>query len=294
MIGAIPSVFELRHRAVGWLVVSLLLACLHPAWAGAEPRLSMKLPAFQAVEFQNGSAVVMPASGHGDVEIWVQDALAEISVASVRVLLNQTPMATFLTVNRLPRGVRVIVKMGASLNPDFAFRSDAENLLTFSASDSSNVNYQAQFYITTNAMAAAPRLADRAPVRPPVQEVSSPARVIPPRVTVLSEWPARTADRVVTLDAEVTDVEGLRRIVIELNGSAIEEVVLENESPVRKQRGFIAKGALPGAVTGNGRKLVIRIPIELSRRVNTVGLRAVSVTGLIGYADRTVELTTIR
>jgi hypothetical protein len=237
--------------------------------------------------------VVLPESGHGNVEIWVEDALAEIQVSTVSVRLNDTPMAAFLTVNRLPRGIRVIVRMGASVNPDFAFQAGRDNRISFSAADSSRVTYRAQFYVTVNSTATTARLADRAPARPPVREVAAPGQVFPPTVTV-AEWPVKTGERVLTLEAEVGDREGLRRIVIELNSKAIEEVILENELPVRKQRGFIAKGKLPGSVTGDGRRVVISIPVKLDKPLNTVGVRAENLSGLSGYADRTVEATSIR
>jgi hypothetical protein len=276
-----------------WLAMGLVTQFGLTSPAAAEPTLTLRLPALQSASFPNGSSVVLPETGHGDVEIWVQDALAEIQVSTVRVKLNDTPMAAFLTVNRLPRGVRVIIKLGASINPDFTLRPGRENLISFSSADASNVTYQAQFYVTLNPTATTARLADRAPARPPVREVMAPAQIFPPTVT-LKEWPTKTGERVLTLDAEVGDREGLRRVVIELNSKAIEEVVLENELPIRKQRGFIAKGRLPGSVTGDGRKLVISIPVKLDKPLNTVGVRAENVSGLTGYADRTVEATSIK
>lgn len=283
-----------RFLASCGFAVSLLTCIGSASPAAAEPSLSLRMPTFQSASFPNGSSILLPESGHGNVEIWLQDALAEIQVSTVRVLLNETPMATFLTVNRLPRGVRVIIKMGASINPDFAFRPGRDNLLSFSAVDSSNVSYQAQFYVTLNSTATAPRLADRAPARSPVREVAAPVQVIPPTVTLKAEWPSKTPDRVLTLEAEISDPEGLRRVVIEMNGKAIEEVILENELPVRKQRGFVVKSKVPGTVTGDGRKLVISIPVTLDKRLNTVGVRAESVSGLSGYADRTIEATSVR
>lgn len=283
------------RRPCVWVcaLVVLLGVCAAPATSTAEPRLFLRTSTF-ATEFPNGSSVVMPAVGYGDLELLVQDALADISVSSVRVMLNQTPMATFLTINRMPRGVRVIVKMGASLNRDFNLRPDAENLITLDASDTSSVGYHAQFYIATSPEATAPVLAAHAPSRPAVRDVASPTQAVPPKVTFTSAWPERTANRVVLLEADVADIEGLRRIVIEVNSSATEEVVLENEFPVRKQRGFIAKGRLPGSVTGSGRKISIAIPITLEKRLNTVGIRVESLVGLRAYADRTIELTTVK
>jgi hypothetical protein len=279
--------------ALGWLTATVICCLGAHDKASAEPTLTLKVPAFQSASFPNGSSIVLPETNHGDVEVWVQDALAEIQVSTIRVRLNDTAMAAFLTVNRLPRGVRVIVKLGASVNPDFTLRPGRENLISFAATDASNVAYQGQFYVTLNAAVTIARLADRAPVRPAVQEVTAPPQIFPPKVA-LKELPSKTSERVLTLEAEVTDVEGLRRIVIELNGKAVEEVVLENEVPVRKQRGFIAKRKLPGSVTGDGRKVIIAIPVTLNQPLNTVGVRGENTSGLSAYADRTVEALSIR
>jgi len=283
---------DARSRWLLALVVVIGHSVVAPA--AAEPTMTLKLPVFGTTAFPNGSSIVLPESGYGNVEIWLQDALAEIQVSTIRVRLNEVPMATFITTNRLPRGVRVIVRLGASVNADFSFRPGRDNVLSFAAADTSNVEYQAQFYVALNGAATAPRLADRAPVRPAAREVAAPAQVFPPTVRITSQWAAKTSDRVITLEVEVGDREGLRRVVVELNSKAIEEVILENELPVRKQRGFIAKGKLPGTVTGDGRKLVIAIPVTLDKPLNTVGIRAENLAGLTGYADRTVESTSVR
>ena len=285
---------SIRARIVGVLVVGMLSVPGLRSTAAAEPSMTLRLPAFQNAVFPNGSSIVLPSSGHGDVEVWLQDALAEIQVSTVRIRLNEVPMATFTTINRLPRGVRAIVKMGLSINADFSFRPGRENLLTFSATDASSVTYQAQFYVSLSPEAEVPRLAAQAPVRTPQREVVAPPQVFPPTIAFTVNWAEKTPDRILTLDAEVSDREGLRRVVLEVNGRVVEEVVLENELPVRKQRGFIARSRLPGSVTGDGRRVTVSIPVSLDRRLNTVALRAENVSGLIGYADRTVEVTSIR
>lgn len=277
-----------------WLPAGLILVCLASSTAQAEPEISLKLPRFPSNSFPNGSSVVFPASPSGDIEVWLQDALAELQVSTVRVRLNETPMAAFLTINRMPRGLRVILKMGASINPDFSLRSDRTNTITFSAQDASNVGYEAQFFVTLDPAITQPKLADRAPMRPPIRQVIAPAQISPPRVRLTANWPARSADRVLTLEAEIADPEGLRRIVVEVNSKAVDEVILENELPVRKRSGFIAKGQLPGSVTGDGRKIFIAIPVTFDKRLNTVAVKAESRSGLTDYATHTIEITTIR
>jgi hypothetical protein len=288
-----PQFLGIRLTTLLLLVTGCVIAQGGWSLAAAEPNMTLKIATFQ-MAFPNGSSIVLPETGHGDIEIWLQDALAEIQVSSIRVRLNEVPMATFLTVNRLPRGVRVIVKLNASINADFSLRPGRENLVSFAASDTSSVSYQAQFYLSLSATATGPHLADRAPVRAPLREVAAPAQVFPPTVALKVDWPAKTTDRVLTLAAEIHDREGLKRVVIEVNSKAAEEVILENELPVRKQKGFIAKGKLPGTVHGDGRKLLISIPVTLDKRLNTVAVRAENLVGLTGYADRTVEVTSIR
>src|SRR6266508_5194971 len=67
-------------------------------------------------------------------------------------------------------------------------------------------------------------------------------------------------ERTLMLEAEVSDAEGLRRIVLEVNGKDAEEVVFQNERPVRKKNGMVARGTMPGKVKGDGQRVVINVP----------------------------------
>jgi len=76
------------------------------------------------------------------------------------------------------------------------------------------------------------------------------------------------------LAAVVKDAEGLKRVVIEVNGKDEEEIVLENESPVRKRRGFMSSGKLAGEVTGDARLLRLSVPVKLGKAINVIAVRA--------------------
>ena len=93
------------------------------------------------------------------------------------------------------------------------------------------------------------------------------------------------------LEAEVADEEGLRKVVIELNGKDVEEVVLQNEIPVRYKDGRLVRGAVAGEVGGDGSKLRLRVPLTLAKeRINTVAIRAENLKNLASRADRTIEV----
>lgn len=268
---------------------ALLLSSALAAQAAAEPRIQLKVPSHAGGAFPNFSTVVLPEN-HGPVEIWLEDALAEIQVSTIRVMLNESPMTPFVALNPLPRGVRAIVKIGASLNPDYTLRPSGENILAFAATDSGSVTYRAQFYLSLDAQASAPRLAS-VRSRAPIKEVEAPPQHRPPRVAFTSEWPSKTSEQFLTLAAEVVDDQGIVRVVLEVNGKDVEEIVLENEWPVRKQKGFVARGRPPGEVTGDGRRLALSIPVKLGKDLTVVALRAENSLGLRTRTDRVVERT---
>ena len=111
----------------------------------------------------------------------------------------------------------------------------------------------------------------------------------PPIAKFTTEWPESTTERIIELNAEVTDAEGLRRITIEVNGKDVQEVVLENEQPVRKQNGFVARGKLPGTAVGDGRKITLSIPVTLNKELNVVAIRVENVLGLRTNINRTIQ-----
>src|SRR5688572_27731141 len=253
--------------------------------AASEPRFTLRVPPFPAAEFPNFSAVTLPEQGYKTLEILLEQALANLQPSTIRVTLNEMPMTPFVAVNPMPLGVRTIINLGVSMSPDYALRRVGDNMLAFSAVDESGVTYRAQFYLTIDPQAQAPKLtASRA--RRGATGIEPPPEMVPPRITIRSDWPKSTNQRTLVLEAEVTDAAGLRRIVLEVNGKDAEEVILQNERPVRKKNGMVARGALPGEVKGDGRGLSVSIPVRLSSdRVNVVAIRAENMLGLTSRAD---------
>lgn len=257
----------------------------------AEPAIVLKVPPFVAA-FQNYSSVLLPATGVNTLEIELGGALGEIRAATVRVTLNGTPMTPFVSVNMMPGGMRVIIRLGVSLSPDFTIRRDGESILTLSASDATGTSYRGQFYLTLDPGKTEPELARTTRARAQETGVVAPPQHLPPVVEITSEWPSRTTARTLTLQAEVSDGEGLRRIVIEVNGRDVEEVLLQNERPVRYQGGRIVRATAAGSVTGTGNAVRIEIPIRLSdNRINVIAVRAENLAGLSSRSDQAVEVS---
>lgn len=274
-----------RTGVLALLVVARLLD-VGPAAAG-EPRIELRLAAFGGASFPNFASVLVPAE-HGRMEIWVEDALGEIVVSTVRVKLNDLPMTPFVAINRLPRGVRLLLKEGLTLNPEYRLRSTGENVLSFVAQDETKTAYHGQFYLSIDASASAPKAAPMR-TRAPAREVAAPEIKEPPGIAFTSEWPKRTDATTLTLLAEATDAEGISRLVIEVNGKDMDEVVLQNNVPVRKHAGWMSRGKAPGEITGDSQKLLVNIPIPLGKGLTVVAIRAENSMGLSTRLDRVVE-----
>lgn len=263
---------------------------LQAAASFAEPRIVLRVPPFEGAEFANYSAVVLPAEGYRSLEVVVTDALGNLQASTVRVTLNEVPMTPFVGINPMPRGVRAIIRLGVSVSPDYSLRTEGENVVSFRARDDGGMAYNGQFFLSIDPAATAPRLAGLR-AQPGAAGVELPPQHAPPTIDIRSQWPAVTRDRTLQLEVEVNDEEGLRRVVIDVNDHQAEEVVFQNERPVRQRQGLIPKGALPGDVTGDGRRVTIAVPIRLDRdRLNVVAVRAENVLGLSGRASRAVEV----
>ena len=258
------------------------------AQAQAEPLLTVRFPAAQGVAFPNFSSVLVPAAAAGTIEIWLEQALAAPQVSTIRVRLNEVPLTPFVSVNPVPRGVRLVVNLTRTLSPEYRLRPTGENLLAVSLSDEGQVSYQGQFYLIIDETVGAPRLAPSRTAMP-VAPVTGPPQHVAPSVTWISQWPARGTAGTIQLEAEVRDVEGISRIVIEVNGRDVEEVLLQNGLPVRKQNGWIARTKLPGEVSGDSSALRIAIPVKIRKGLNVVAVRAENALGLRSRADRTIE-----
>jgi len=278
-----------------WWRTLALLAFLAGGFGGldaeAEPRVSLKIPPFESALFPNFSSVVLPPDGYDTLEVLLEGALGEIQTSSVRVTLNGMPMTPFVSVNPMPAGMRAIVKLKASMSPDYAIKRGGESILAFTAIDMAGTSYRGHFYLSVDPNKAQPEAARTTALRVRESTVVAPPQHRPPTIAIKSEWPARTTEERLSLEAEVVDEEGLRRIVIEVNGRDVEEVVLQNERPVRYQGGRIVRATTPGEVSGNGSGVRLVVPVRLARnRINVVAIRAENVFGITVRVDRTVEL----
>lgn len=262
---------------------------LWPVLAGAQPVITLHVPPDEA-RFENFATIALPAEGIGVLEIVLEGAVTSLRQATVRVTLNEMPMTPFVSLNGLPRGVRAIVRLGLSLSPDYSLRAEGENVLALTAVDEGGLTYRGQFYLVVDATKSTPEVVKNARAASQASAVQPPPRHSPPAITIRSSWPRRTAEGILRLDFVASDTEGLRRVVVEVNGKDVEEVVLRNERPIRKKDGLIARGALPGQVTGDGHSLSMVVPVRLERdRVNVVAVRAENILGLTTRTDRTVQ-----
>lgn len=269
-------------------IAALSLLAGVPSLAVAEPSLTLRFPKVPGSPFANFSSVRVAAASAATVEIWLEQALAAPQVSTIRVRLNEVPLTPFVSVNPLPRGVRLVVNLGRTLSPEYRLRPTGENLLTVSLSDEGQVTYEGRFYLTIDDAANAPTLAPSRTLAP-VAAVTGPAQHAAPTVVWANQWPASSPPGTIQLEADVQDTEGISRIVVEVNGKDVEEVMLQNGLPVRKQNGWIARTKLPGQVSGDSASLRVAIPIKIRRGLNVVAVRAENTLGLRTRIDRTIE-----
>jgi hypothetical protein len=76
--------------------------------------------------------------------------------------------------------------------------------------------------------------------------------------------------------------------VVEVNGSDVDEIVMQNGIPVRKHRGWMTSGKAPGAISGDSFRLAVDVPVKLGKDVNVVAVRVENALGLRARLDRTV------
>lgn len=284
----------MKPRGDAWfgrLAWTLGLFLWSAATAAAEPSVTLRVPAFASASFANFGNVVLPATGYDSLEIVLRDALAQVQTSTVRVTLNNMPMTPFVAIHPVPGGVRVVINLGVSLSPDYAIKREGESILTFAASDIGGTAYRGQFYLAIDPDKTSPEPARSTRARSQEATTIAPAQYRAPAIAITSKEIGRTADRVYWLEAKVTDVEGLRKVVIELNGRDVEEVVLQNERPIRYKDGRISRATGAGEVAGDGQTVRLRVPLTLAKdRINVIALRAENLHGLSTRADRTVEV----
>jgi hypothetical protein len=127
-------------------------------WATRETRAEqvvMRIPELgSGTTFANFARIAVPTPDLRSVEVVLSGANAEIQLGSVRVSLNQMPVLTLTTVYALPKGVRVVIRLSESLNPDLKLTASGENLITFEATDDQRTRYRGQFSILVGSSAA--------------------------------------------------------------------------------------------------------------------------------------------
>lgn len=278
----------LAHTSSNLVLAAFFLAGVGTAPLTAQPVIQIKIPAYPEAAFPNFSSLAVPEGDLG-AEIWLEGTLGEVQISTIRVTLNEHPMTPFVALNPLPRGVRAIIKFGSSLRPEYRLRKGAENILSFVGTDETRVSYAGRFYLVIEPNATRPALRPSTHPEEPAAEIGLPNQTFPPEPAFTTEWPEKTTDKTLLLNAEVGDRQGLHRVVIEVNGKDTEEVILENELPVRKKNGWRSSGKLPGEVTGDSRRVILSVPVELDEGINVVALRAENVSGLRKRVDRTVE-----
>lgn len=170
---------------------------------------------------------------------------------------------------------------------DSSPRPPRSNQLTFEALDQEGNSYHGQFFLMVDPQVAVPQLSPlaRQVLR---EEVKSAPVYDAPAIVVGPDVPDRIDGKVLDLKAEITDKYGLRRVVLEVNGKDIEEILFQNSRPARKRGGFRLSKQLPGEVSGDGLRLSIAIPVELKKSVNAVSLRAENVMGMRAREGKTV------
>lgn len=252
----------------------------------AEPVVELRLG---TARFPAGSSLVVPAGATDPLTLWLDDVPSAIQVGTVRVLLNGMPMNAFMSVNRLLRGIRVVVRMDLSFGAEFTLRRNTENVLSFSAIDEVRVTYNATFYLRPDDGTTAPKLATFQRAAPGAV-ATAPKVAVKPVVTVTTDVPAMTTAAVLEIGIEATDEEGLLRVVVEVNGREEDAVLLQNGRPVRQRRGWTSPGSEPGTVDGDSRQVRMLVPVPLRKNaINVVVAKAEDVTGLISRVDRTVQ-----
>ncbi len=278
-------------RVSGIVQLLLLIAVVCVASAGAsaqdQPEIVLRVPDFDEAAYPNSASIRLPSAATRRLELVLRAARGELQLSSVRIRLNGESVTAFATINPMPRGIRVILDLSRMVNPAFQLRPEVENSLLFEALDDSRNKYVGNFFLTVKSGLIRPERVQSAHATERSTVQALPA-FRPPEIKWNSVPPGQTAEATLLLEAEVLDEHGLRRVVIELNQKDVEIVLLENSVPIRKRGTFRTNKALPGTVEGTGRHLLIRVPLELKKKVNVLAIRAENLKGLYASTSHTI------
>jgi len=282
-----------QRRFPRFAVFVMLVVLTFEVWAvrGQGPAITLRMPGFENAVFTPSHTILVPQEGIAALEIWLENAPANIRLSSIRVRLNEQSVSTFVSTNPLPSGVRTILGLDQTLNPALRISHTTENMLVFEAADQIGNTYKARFFLIADGSTSVPRIGAASHAAEPTGLVHKPAQHEVPSFRWDPDLPALTPDELINLQVTISDRQGLRRVGIEKNGKDLEEILLENGRPVRKAKGFRVSSKLPGTVLGDGNTLIISIPMELKKGVNTIVFRAENLVGLRASDDRTVQRT---
>ena len=219
------------------------LAALGAA-AAAEPRIELRLAAFPGVTFPNFSSVILPCRAGPARAVDPGRARRDPGLDRAR----EAERAADDAVRRgEPAAARraAAAEGGADAQPGVpaaADRGERRRRLRPGRDEDGLPGAVLRHARRRPPPHRAPRRC--APART-AREVAAPEQKLPPRVVFTSEWPPRTAETLLTLLAEAEDVEGISRLVVEVNGSDVDEIVMQNGIPVRKHQGWMTSGKAP-------------------------------------------------
>jgi len=249
--------------------------------------LELKFPEYQSAAFPNYTTVLVPSTNLRKIELFLRDCLAEVQVSTVRVKLNGHPISMLLNLNPLPRGVRVIVDLGLSTNPEFKIKAEGYNQIDFEALDDSRNKYLGQFFIKVDPKVQRPQSAPMPPT--PDQPTRKSPKPEPPQIQIDASLPRETEQERITLLATVSDPIGLKRVTLEVNEKDSQEAFFDRGKLVRVRRGFWEGAKPPGSISGDEQSLKLEIPIKLKKGQNTIVIRAENSAGLRSREERTIE-----
>ncbi len=251
--------------------------------------LELRLPEHQGAIFPNYTTVLVPSADLRRFELFLRDCLTEVQVSTVRVKLNGNPISALLNLNPIPQGIRVIVNLGLSTNPEFRLKTEGYNQIDFEALDDSRNRYVGQFFIKVDSKVQKPQRAHTsAAPNQPTEEFTKPQS---PQIQVDVNLPAETDQEKITLRATVSDPIGLKRVTLEVNEKDSQEAFFERGKLVRVRRGLWEGTKPPGSVTGDEQRLKLEIPIKLKKGRNMIVIRAENSAGLRSREERVVERT---
>ena len=252
------------------------LAYLLAATSLADPSLELRVGSSEA--FQPGATIGVSLDAAGTLDLRLNKARAEIDLKSIEIHLNGTSIAGFARVNRMLRGLRVIVDRRTQDHPDLALRD--QNPLMFGCEDALGNFYRGQFVLRVSQAESEPRLLAAPSPDTPKVLVAGAGHNEGPYVS-LNVRDVHRGQRTARLVAEIRDKQGIREVLIGVNWREVERIVMHNGLPSRRRGELRSSRSLPGSVMGDSVDLRLDMPIPLQKRETSVSTRATNVAGSV-------------